>query len=175
MMRTVVHGVLVALGAVAVAALGGSVGLTVLWPFLLAAAVAIVPIGGPVGRSAAFAIGAVLGWGVFALRAGVLPAGTGTEILLAIIGVALATLVAVVSFGRLPLWAVLAGGAALLGAYAPDYAANPTLFLSESPLALGSVLVAAAIAAIVGTVADMLGGEQPARIERVDVHEGEVV
>jgi hypothetical protein len=177
-MRTVVHGVLIAAVAVAIAAFGGSVGLDDLWPFLLAAAVAIVPSGSALGRVGAFAIGAVLGWGVFALRAGVLPAGTSTEVILALVGVGLAVLVGVLSVGRLPLWATLAGGAAFLGAYGPVYADSPTLFLSESPLVLGSVLVAAAVAAVIGAVTELLTGTEAAavdRVDRVELGDGEVV
>lgn len=178
MISTVVHGAVLAVVAVLIAVVGPSIGITELWPFLLAAGVAIAPGGSALGRSASFAVGALIGWGVFALRAGVLPAGTTTEVLLALAGVALVTLVALVSFGRMPLWAGLAGGAAFLGLYTPVNAANPTLFLSESPLSLGAVLVAAGIAALVGTALEVVGGAaEPVRrdgIDRVELRDGEV-
>jgi hypothetical protein len=56
--------------------------------------------------------------------------------------VALIAVVAAVSRGRLPLWSGLVGAASIVGAYESVYTNAPSQFLTESPAAATTVLLA---------------------------------
>ncbi len=120
---------------------------------MLVAAVVLIPGGQPLLRLGAVLAGAAAAWLGFALRVGVLPdiaLTTGLTLALAIV---IVTAIAAVSAGRLPLWAGLAGIAGFTGVYEAAYRANPAAFLSESPVAFTTLLLAAAIGAAAGMVA----------------------
>jgi hypothetical protein len=53
-----------------------------------------------------------------------------------------------VTRANLPIWSLLVGSAAMAGAYEQTYTASPTLFLTESPVAATTVLLAAAFGVI---------------------------
>jgi hypothetical protein len=77
-----------------------------------------------------------------------------------VIVVALLTLMAVLTGGRLPLWAGLLGAAALFGAYEELYVAAPYNFLSESVIAVSSLLVPVSLGFLVGVISTTLWGEE---------------
>jgi hypothetical protein len=159
MIRTAISGAIVALVAAVLAVIGDSIGITTLWPVLLAAAIGLAAASGStVGRVAAFVSGAVLGAVVFALQAGFLPQSTGATLMLVVLGVALVTVVGIVSGGHLPMWAGLAGYAAFSGLYEPVFADTPTQFTTQAPTALLALLLAAALGGAAAMVVDLLSG-----------------
>ncbi|WP_050760920.1 hypothetical protein [Aeromicrobium marinum] len=115
----------------------------------LGGAVGLVPDRSHTERVLGFVAGLLVAWAGYGARAGVLPdSDLGRAVALA--GVVLAvTVVTVVSAGRLPLWSLLTGVAALAGAYEFTFTANTPLFTTESVSAVTAVLLAAAV----GTVA----------------------
>ncbi|GAA4355406.1 hypothetical protein [Angustibacter luteus] len=113
------------------AALGGVIGL--------------VPDRLPWQRIAGFGVGFAAAWIGFALRAAVLPDTAGGRAVAAFIVILLCMGVSVLSGTRLPLWAMLVGVAAIVGAYETTYTDSPSQFLSESPQAATQVLLAAAL------------------------------
>lgn len=154
-MSSLLRGVIVA-GAVALAVvLSTAIGLSSPWPVLLTAAVALVRPLRP-GPIAALLVGALAWWVAVALRAGVLPDSTSSEVLAAVGAVAICTLAAAVSREWMPLWAGLAGAAVFAGLYEPVFADSPTHFLADSPLAFGSVVVAVGLGALAGALAGVV-------------------
>lgn len=152
MNRTLLAGGVIAFVAALVALLGDTLNLTSPWPVLLAAAVGLAT-APTLGRGAAFLAGAATAWLVAALRAGVLPDVVIAGALLVAFAVVLLTVVALVSRDRLPLWTSLLGFAAFTALYDPLYASAPTAFLSESPVAFVTVLLAASIGFLAATAA----------------------
>lgn len=157
MLRTLIGGAVVAVIAGILAFVGSAIGITTLWPVLLAAGVALVAGPAVASRIGSFAMGAVLGFAAMALLAGFLPQVATSQALAVVVAIAIMTVVAAVTQGLLPLWASLAGYAAFVGYYLPTYTESPTLFASEAPVALLTVLVAAGVGAIVGIVAEFAG------------------
>jgi hypothetical protein len=161
--RTVIHGAVVVVLAALVAAFGSAIGITTVWPVLLAVAVGLAVWPLSLGRVGAYALGAVVGWVAMALRAGFLPDIVVSRTLAVVIGVVVLTLVAALTSDLVPLWAGLAGYAAFAGLYEPLYAESPTLFLSESPVALVTVLLAGGLGLAAAGLAEMVTGGAPAR------------
>jgi hypothetical protein len=156
MARTAIMGAIVVLLVAVLAMTGTAIGITSIWPVLLAVAVGLVAGHVTLGRVAAFIVGAVASWMAVALGAAALPQ-TGLAAAIAIVvGLGIITAIAAVSGDRVPLWAGIAGYAAFAALYEPIYAANPTLFLSESPVALLTVLLAGALGMAIAAVADLL-------------------
>jgi hypothetical protein len=159
MVRTAFSGAVVAFVAAVLAVVGSSIGITTLWPMLLAAAIGLATASGStVGRVASFSIGVVLAAVVFAIQAGFLPQSTSATLMLVVLGVALVTGIGIVSGGHLPMWAGLAGYAAFNGLYAPVFADTPTQFLSQAPRALAVLLLSAAVGGAAAMVVDMIAG-----------------
>jgi hypothetical protein len=156
MARTALTGAVVALLAALVAVGGSALGITTIWPVLLAVAVGLAAGYLTFGRVAAYVIGLATSWLMAALAAGVLPQMGVSDAIIVVAAVAIMTVIAVVSADRVPLWAGLAGYAAFAGFYEPIYDANPTLFLSESPVAFVTVLLAGALGVAIATVAELL-------------------
>ena len=99
-------------------------------------------------RIGGFVAGFAVAWAAYAMRASILP-DTSSGRAVAIFGV-LMVLVALtlVTRANLPIWSLLVGSAAMAGAYEQTYTASPTLFLTESPVAATTVLLAAAFGVI---------------------------
>jgi hypothetical protein len=163
MARIAITGAVVALLAALLAVVGGAIGISTLWPVLLAVAVGIAAGHLTLGRAGAYLLGAVVSWIVAAIGAAALPQTGLADAITVIIGVALLTAVAVVSGGRAPLWAGLAGFVAFAAYYEPIYDANPTLFLSESPVALVTVLLAAALGIAIASIVELVTAAVPDR------------
>jgi hypothetical protein len=97
------------------------------------------------GKLAGFALGFVVAWLGFALRAAVLPDSAGGRAAAAFIVVAVIAVVCAVSADRLPLWSGLLGAAAIVAAYEEAYTNAPSQFISESPTAATTMLFAVAL------------------------------
>lgn len=177
MTRTVVSGAVIVVAAALVAAFHDVIGITQVWPFVLAVAVGLAASATPLGRAAGFTLGVLVGFIVAALRAGFMPDTTATTVILVVVAVVVAIIVGAVSFGRVPMWTVLAGYAAFAGLYGPVYVENPTLFASEAPVELVSLLLATAvgfIAAMLGDIAASAVGSMQTD-DQVVVTDGELV
>jgi hypothetical protein len=129
-----------------VALLGGALG----------GALGLVPDRSPVQRAGAFVIGFLAAWLGYALRAAVLPDATAGRALAVLVVLLVCLAIGAATRGRLPLWAMLLGTAAMAGAYETTYAADPTAFLTSSAATATSILVAAGA----GFVATSLLGPQ---------------
>jgi hypothetical protein len=156
MARTALTGAVVALLAAVLAVTGSALGVTTLWPVLLAVAVGLVAGRITLGRVVAYVVGVVVSWVTMALGAAVLPQTGVSDAIVVVLGVGILAVIATLSADRAPLWAGLAGYAAFAALYEPLYAANPTLFLVESPVALITVLLAGALGVAIATVAELL-------------------
>ncbi|HVM21490.1 MAG TPA: hypothetical protein VM307_16145 [Egibacteraceae bacterium] len=149
MQRYVAAGVLLVVLLAGIAFVGGPLAIDSAWPLLLGAAVALVPGPRVLGRAVAFGVGLVTCWVAFALRAGMLPDVPGGRAVFLILPVAVVTVAAVVSGGRLALWAGLAGVATYGAAYQAAFVASPTDFATQSVATMTSVLLATAMGAVV--------------------------
>jgi hypothetical protein len=173
MLASFIRGAVVAGAAALVVATSSIFGLTSVWPVLLVAAVAFArPL--RVGLVLAVLIGAVAWWFGLALRAGVLPDATSSLVIAAVVAVAICTVAAALSHERLPLWAGLVGIALFGAIYEPIFAAEPTKFLSQSVLALASVVVAVGLGTFAAIAADLLAGVKPSASTSHAMTTGEV-
>jgi hypothetical protein len=159
MRRSLVAGLVLAVFAALVIGLGQLLGLDLQHVALLGAALGgvlgLVPHPQPLGKLGGFAIGFVLAWIGFALRAAVLPDSASGRAVAAFLVVAAIGVACAISAGRLPLWSGLLGAAAIVGAYEETYTNAPSQFLQESPTAGTTVLFAVAL----GFLATSLLGE----------------
>src|SRR4051794_40822508 len=149
MVRSLVTGLCLAAFAAVVVPLSSLLGLALEHVALLGAALGgvlgLVPHRPGWGKVAGFLAGFLLAWLGFALRAAVLPDSSAGRAVAAFAVVALIAVVESVSGGRLPLWSGLVGAAAIVGAYESVYTNAPSQFLSESPGAATTVLLAAGL------------------------------
>jgi hypothetical protein len=136
MRRNFLCGLTLAVSAVVVVVLSATFDLELESVALLGAAlgavVALVPDRGPGARLAGFALGFVVAWAGYIVRAQFLPdTSSGRAVAVGIV-VVLCTLVAALSADRLPLWSVLLGTAAFAGGYEFTYNAAPPELLETS-------------------------------------------
>jgi len=129
-----------------VALLGGALG----------GALGLVPDRSPAQRAGAFIVGFLVAWVGYGLRAAVLPDSTAGRAIAVLAVLLVCLVVGAATRGRMPLWAMLLGTAAMAGAYETTYAADPTAFLTSSAATATSILVAAGA----GFVATSLLGPQ---------------
>jgi hypothetical protein len=129
-----------------VALLGGALG----------GALGLVPDRSPAQRAGAFIAGFLVAWVGYGLRAAVLPDSTAGRAIAVLAVLLVCLVVAAATRGRMPLWAMLLGTAAMAGAYETTYAADPSAFLTSSAATATSILVAAGA----GFVATSLLGPQ---------------
>lgn len=132
----IVAGIVLAVAAGLMVILSSALGLEIESVALLGAAlgavVALVPDRGPAARLLAFFAGFVVAWLGYALRAAVLPDSDGGRAAAVVTVVLLCVGVLALSGGRLPLWGLLLGTAALTGAYEFTFAAAPPELLTTS-------------------------------------------
>jgi hypothetical protein len=149
MRRSLVAGLVLAVFAALVIALGELLGLDLQHVALMGAALGgvlgLVPHPLPLGKLGGFAVGFVFAWIGFALRAAVLPDSASGRAVAAFLVVAAIAVACAVSAGRVPLWSGLLGAAAIVGAYEETYTNAPSQFLKESPTAGTTVLFAVAL------------------------------
>jgi hypothetical protein len=187
MHKHLLPGAALAVAAGLLVLLGEALGLDLQAVALLGAAlggvVALVPDRGLAARLAGFAVGFVLAWVGYGVRAAVLPDTSGGRALAAFLVIAVCVLVVLLSAGRVPLWSALVGVAAMVGAYEEAYSASPSEFLSTSPTAATTVLLAAAfgfvaaalVAASVNPDREGAAGRRRPVAEPVDAHDDESV
>lgn len=165
MRRTLITGGLLASFAALLAQFGGAFGLDEIRSALLGAAVGAV-LGlvpgddSPLARAAGFLVGFGLGWVGYALRAGVLPDTGSGRALAAFLVIAVLTGICAATLGWLPLWSGLLGIAAIAGAYEYAFGLNPTAFTSQSVTAATTVLLAAAVGFLVGSLGSVFTGDE---------------
>lgn len=172
MVRSLVTGLGLAVGAAVIIGLSTLFGLELEHVALLGAALGgvlgLVPHRPAWGKVVGFLAGFVLAWLGFALRAAVLPDSSAGRAVAAFLVVALIAVVAAASRGRLPLWSGLVGAAAIVGAYESVYTSAPSQFISESPAAATTVLLAVGLGFLATTViapqADSLAVKPPRRL-----------
>lgn len=149
MRRSLIAGLVLAVVAALVTALGGALGFDLERVALLGGAIGgalgLVPHRYSWGRITGFLVGFVFAWIGFALRAAVLPDSSNGRAVAVLLVVALCALACGLSADRLPLWSALLGVAALVGAYESIYTNAPSQFISESPEAATTVLLAVAL------------------------------
>lgn len=124
-------------------------------------------------RIIGFAVGFVLAWIGYGLRAGMLPDIAAARAIVVFGVIAVAMLVVLASGTRIPLWSMLVGTAAMVGAYEQTYAASPSLFTSDSPTAATTVLLAVAM----GVLGSSLLGEDVVATREAEIdsrHRSEV-
>lgn len=159
MRRSLIAGLVLAVFAALIVAVGQLLGLDLQHVALMGAALGgvlgLVPHSLPIGKLGGFVVGFVVAWIGFALRAAVLPDSASGRAVAAFLVVAAIGAACAISAGRLPLWSGLLGAAAIVGAYEETYTNAPSQFLKESPTAGTTVLFAVAL----GFLATSLLGE----------------
>jgi len=162
MKRTVTTGLLLAIGGVLAVYIGSWLNLglrATVFGASIGAVLGLVRDRPVVGRLGAFLIGVVVAWLGYAVRAQFLPDIPAGEALALVIVIVLITVMAVLSAGRFPMWAGLLGSAALFGAYEELYVAAPYNFVSQSIIAVSSLLVPVAMGFLIGVVSATLWGD----------------
>lgn len=149
MRRTAVGGIILAATAFLMILVGQALDLNLeqvaVTGAALGAVVALVPDRPPLFRVAGAAVGFLIAWGGYGVRAGLLPdTSTGRAlaallVLLVLTGVSLATLT------RIPLWSLLVGAAAMTAAYETTFMILPSAFPYESPTAATQMALAAGV------------------------------
>ncbi|HZW45319.1 MAG TPA: hypothetical protein VFF32_13190 [Dermatophilaceae bacterium] len=154
MLRTLLSGFVLALCTAVVLMIGGGSELehVALLGAALGGVIGLVPHDPPLGKLGGFALGFGMAWMAFAIRAAVLPDSTIGRAVAAFLVILICGGVAAISSGRMPLWSSLVGAAAMVGAYETSYGASPSTFLTTSPQAASTVLLAAAFGYIGTTV-----------------------
>jgi hypothetical protein len=146
MVRSLVTGLCLAVFAAVIIGLSNLLGLDLEHVALVGAALGgvlgLVPHRPAWGKPVGFLAGFLLAWLGFALRAAWLPDSSGGRAVAAFLVVALIAVVAALSGGRLPLWSGLVGAASIVGSYESVYTSAPSQFLSDSPAAATTVLLA---------------------------------
>lgn len=149
MRRTAVGGALLAVTAFLLVQFGQALGLELervaLTGAALGALVALVPDRSPAWRAAGFAAGFLVAWAGYGLRAGLLPDTSFGRALAVLVVLLILTGIAVASANRLPLWALLAGAAAMSAAYETTFMTTPSAFPYESPSAATQMALAAGV------------------------------
>lgn len=173
--RILIRGAVLALVAVVLALAGDALGISTLWPVLLAAAVGLAAVPLSIPRGGAFVAGAVVGWVAMAVQAALLPDTAAARAIVIAVGVLLITGIAAATADLVPLWAGLAGYAAFAGLYEPVFAASPTTFVADSLSALVTVLLASALgfgASLLGDLLASVGARESAGAPKIT--DGEV-
>jgi hypothetical protein len=145
MLRNLILGSALAFCAAVVLLIGGGSDLEhiALLGAALGGIVALVPHDPPLGKLGGFALGFVLTWILFGVRALLLPDTTVGRAVAAFLLILLCGVFAAVSAGRVPLWSALVGVAAMAGAYETSFTNSPPQFLTTSPPAATAALLAA--------------------------------
>jgi hypothetical protein len=124
----------------------------------LGGVLALVPDRSPAVRVGGFAIGFVVAWVGYLVRAALLPDSVGGRAVAVGLVVLVCVLVAAATADRIPLWTLLLGTAAMAGAFEFSYAAAPPEALGNSVTAATTVLFNVALgflaAAAFGPVSD---------------------
>jgi hypothetical protein len=154
MLRTLLSGFVLALCTAVVLLIGGGSELehVALLGAALGGVIGLVPNDPPLGKLGGFALGFGVAWIAFGLRAAMLPDSTVGRSLAAFLVIFICGGAAAISAGTVPLWSSLVGAAAIVGAYESTYTSSPPTFLTTSPQAATTVLLAAAFGYIATTI-----------------------
>lgn len=154
MLRSLLSGFVLALCAAVVLMIGGGSDLehVALLGAALGAVIGLAPHDPPLGKLGGFALGFAVSWMAFAVRAAVLPDSTTGRAVAAFLVILICGAVAAFTSGKVPLWSSLVGAAAMVGAYETAYSSSPSTFLTTSPHAATTVLLAAGFGYIGATV-----------------------
>jgi hypothetical protein len=155
---TLLNGTVVALSAVALALVGGTLGLVELWPVLLAAGVGLL-----LGVPRLPHVLALLGGGAVALFGAwldliLLPETAAARAGSVALAVVLLTGLSAATRGRLPLAPGLIGWATLTGLLLPQLATDPTGFARIAPVTAAGALLGVSLGLLAAQVAVLLGG-----------------
>lgn len=149
MRNSLLAGIALLVAAAVVVVLGAVFGLELdsvaLLGVALGAVVALVPDGRPGMRLAGFLVGFVTAWFAYLVRAGYLPDSNGGRFVAVALVIVLCVAVAAATAGRLPLWAMLVGTAAMVGAFEAAYTVAPSQVLSTSTSTATTILLTAAV------------------------------
>lgn len=162
MRRILLAGALLAVAGALAVFLGEALRLglrNTLYGAAIGAVLGLVPVRSVVGRLGGFLLGVVFAWIGYAVRAQFLPDSVAGQVIAVVLVVLLITLASALTVGRIPMWSGLLGVAGLIGAYEFLYSAAPYNFLSDSVVAVSSLLVTVALGFLVGVVSDVLGGD----------------
>lgn len=165
MRKSLLPGLMLVLAAVLVMFISAAMDLELESAALLGAALggvlALAPDRTPLVRVGGFAIGFVVAWVGYLVRAAMLPDSAGGRAVAVGLVVLVCVLVAAATADRVPLWTLLLGTAAMAGAFEFSYAAAPPEALGNSLTAATTVLfnvalgflAAAAFGPVVGDAA----------------------
>lgn len=124
----------------------------------LGGVIGLVPDRSQLERIIGFLAGFGLAWIGFAVRAAILPDTSAARALVVFLSILVAMGISQATASRLPLWSLLVGAAAMVGAYEQTYADSPSLFVTDSPTAATTVLLAVAM----GVLGSMLLSDEVA-------------
>jgi len=178
MRRTLVSGLALALAAVASVYIGDALNLGLPNAYLgiaVGGVLALAPGGHKLGRLAGFLLGMLAALVGYAVSAGFVPQSNGGEAVVAFLIIALATVISLLGFGRMPLWAVLLGVAGFAGAYDWVFEDNVPEFLTTAPRTLGTFLVVFGLGYLAGALVDWLLPEESQSAEAQGSDELETV
>ncbi len=116
--------------------------------------------GGPIVRIVSFLIGFVLSWALFGVQAALLPQLVVSQIIGAVVTIAIITLIAGFTRNKMPFWALLLGAATMVGAYQTEFANAPQNFLTESVTSAGGTLIGVALGLIVAAIMEFVGADE---------------
>jgi hypothetical protein len=174
MRKNLLVGLVLAVAAVLVAGVSAWLDLELesvaLFGVTLGAVLALVPDRSPFARLAGFAVGFVIAWIGYFLRAAVLPDSTSGRAIVMALVIALAVAALALSMGRMPLWSGLLGVAALVGAYEYTYAAAPPEVASTSVSAATALLFTVAVGFLATVLVAPTGEEYVERSDRAPRH-----
>lgn len=165
MRKVLVTGALIGIAAALAVLLGGVLGQSMQQLGLLAVALGGVLI---LARArtwwaapAGLAIGMVVAWVGYGLRALVLPDSAGGRAVAALLVVLVTSGIMAFSAERIPLWSGLAGIVAMVAGYERAYTDAPSAFLTESPSAFTTMLVGIGLGFFAATVGEVLLDRSP--------------
>ena len=157
MRKTLLPGTLLAVAAGLLVVIGSALDLELdsaaLFGVAVGAVVALVPDRTPVLRLGAFAVGYVITWVGYAIRAALLPDTSSGRAVTAFIVLLLVAAIAFAVRDRLPMWGMLLGVAGLTGAYEYTYDAAPPEFLTTSVTISTTLLLVLAVGFVVASFA----------------------
>jgi len=115
--------------------------------------------GGPIVRIVSFLIGFVLSWALFGVQAALLPQLVVSQIIGAVVTIAIITLIAGFTRNKMTFWALLLGAATMVGAYQTEFEDAPQNFLTQSVTSAGGTLIGVALGLIVAAIMELVGAD----------------
>jgi hypothetical protein len=163
--NTLYAGAVLALAAMGAVWVGSALDLNLESVALLGAAmgavIALVPDRTPLVRLGGFAIGFVIGWAGYVVRAQFLPDTSSGRAVAVGIAVLLCVAVAVATADRITLWTILLGAGAFAGAYEFTYNEAPPELLSTSLSTATTMAFNVAVGFLAGALVAPVAGAAP--------------